>query len=246
MVRTLGVLGVAMIFAAATLTARAADPPKSAEAGEQEARAQGAELLSQAYRLAEIGEKQQLPEAYVLAGSSMLMLNALTKGKLDPISEKPEVLDENDKPVAGAKVKTETVSLESIADGYFESASSLGLKQKRSAEIEALVKAAKACKYDAGKRGSVGGPQTISRSLAPHETHHYTFRFWNGATAAVGFNSSFTTRFKLAVSGNPLYAETGQFGNYTWVPRGNAASKEFDVTVHNPHDRPITYRLFKN
>ncbi len=242
-------LGLVLLLGLAAPAVWSADqaPPSAAEA-RQEAQAKDVELLADAYRLAEFAETHKAPEAYVAAGSLIRKLKALTKGQIDQLDAKPEVLDENDKPVKGAKVETQkSESLDDIAQGFFDSASALGLELKLGPEVEALMKAAKARNYDRGARGAVGGPKWFTRALGPKQKHVYTIAFDTLTIASVGFQSSATTRCKMQIGGYTHFNQVVRVGNYTWKPKEDRGPvKIYTITVHNPHNSPVVYKLFTN
>lgn len=248
MIRKMSWLGlVALLGTVGLVLPSAAEAPKTGDPAKQEAHANDVELLAQAYQLAEIAEKQKLPEAYVAAGGLVLKFKALTKGELGTLDAKPEVLDENDKPV---KEKVETVkpeSLDDIAQGFFDSAAGLAKEQKMAGEVKALTDAAKARKYDSGARGAIGGPRTIVRSLGAHKTHVYNIPVDTFSIFAVGFQSSGPTRCKMEHGGHVQFNQVVNNGTYTMQPKATkGGAKTFTITVSNGQKYPVTYRLWTN
>lgn len=221
-------------------------PPSTDQADKQAAQASDVELLAAAYRLAEIGEKYKSPEALVAAGSLILKLKALTKGELGELALKPEVQDENDKPIEGAKVEVpKPESLEEIAQGFFDTASGLGTELKASHEVEAMIKAAKGRKYDAGARGAKGGPKVLTGTVGPHQTHTYHISFDAHAIAAIGFHASAPLRAKMIQGSQIHFDQVLATGEYRWMPQGKKGATVV-ITVQNPHKSKVTYQLFSN
>src|SRR5262245_58459260 len=182
------VLGLVGLMA---LPLPAADPIPAAES-RQEAHAGDVELLTEAYRLAEFAEKHKSPEAYIAAGGLVLKLKALTRGGLGELNVKPEVLDENEKLVPGARAEAQKPeSLDELAQEFFDAASGLGAELRLSNQVEALVKAAKAREYAPGTRGAIGGPKWFVRPLGARQTHVYRIPFDTYTVGAIGFQSNF-------------------------------------------------------
>lgn len=240
LVAVLGLVG-----SAALLSAQA---PQSAAEAKQEAQAKDVELLADAYRLAEFAETHKAPEAYVAAGSMILKLRALTKGEIGQLDAKPEVLDENEKLVKGAKVETQKPeTLDDIAQGFFGSASALALELTISKEVETLIRAAKARNYDRGARGAVGGPKWFACPLGPKQTHVYNIPFDTYSIGSIGFQASATTRCKMQIGSYVHFNQVVRVGQYTWKPKEDRGPvKNYVITVHNPHNSPVTYKLFTN
>jgi hypothetical protein len=240
-------LGLTAILGAAALALPApADPPKGDPAA-QDAQAQEVELLAEAYRLAETGEKLKLPEAYVAAGSAILKLKALTHGKMGTLDAKPEILDEHDKPVPGAKADTlPTENLDDIAQNFFDSASKLGSDLHILKEVDAEVRSAKARTYATGTRGALGGPKWFVRGLGAHQTHVFNIPFDTYTVASIGFQSNLPVRLKMHIGGYVHFEQVLRVGQYTWKPRPDAPVKTYTIVVHNPNNFALTYKLFTN
>jgi hypothetical protein len=244
-------LGLAVLAATMTMLAppSAADDPKSPTEARQEAQANGVELLAEAYRLAEFARTQKAPEAYVTAGSLLLKLHADTKGQIGELDVKPEVLDENDKPIADAKVETQKPQrFDALANDFFDSASALGVELKVSKEVEALIKAARSRRYtpDVETRGAVGGPKLIVRRLPPKQSHVYDIPFDTHSVGSIGFEASAPTRCKMAFGAYVHFNQVVRVGQYTWRPRPKEPIRTFTITIKNQHDTPVTYKLFTN
>jgi hypothetical protein len=224
-----------------------ADDKKPAALDKDEARAADVEMLTEAYRLAEIAEREKWPEAYIAAGSLVLKVKALCKGELGQFEPKIEVQDENGKPIPGAKVEArKPESLDSIAQDFFDAASALGKTLKVSPAVEALIKAAKARTYGPGTRGAVGGPKVFMRTLGPHQTHVFDVLFDTHSVGTIGFQSTAPTRCKMQIGDYVHFDQVVRVGNYVWKPRPDVPRKAFAITVHNPQDVPVTYKVFTN
>jgi len=220
-------------------------PPSTAEAAKQATQAGDVELLAAAYKLAEIGDKQKSPEALVGAGSLILKLKALTKGEMGELALKPEVQDEKGQPIAGAKVEAaKPESLEEIAQVFFDTASNLGKDLKMSDEVEALIKAAKARKYDESPRGAKGGPKWLTRTIGPHQMHVYNWPFHGHSLASVGVRGSAPLHTKMRTGDRIHFDGTTGVGQYSWVPQGTHPTAT--ISVQNPHNFKVSYQLFSN
>ncbi|QEL16261.1 hypothetical protein [Limnoglobus roseus] len=246
--RFLPVLAAALVTAVALAPVPAADPPK-ADAATQEANAGDVQLLGDAYKLAEFAEKNKSPESYIAAGAMILKLKAVTKGEMGTLDAVPDVLDKDEKPVKGAKADAKKAEgLAEIADGFFESASGLGLATKTSKEVEGLIKAAKARDYTNGEatRGAIGGPKVAIRVLGAYQTHVYTIPFDTYSLAAIGFQATAPLRCKMQIGSVVHFDQTVSVGQYVWKPRQNVAVRTFTIVVSNPRNFPVTYKLFTN
>lgn len=240
---------VAALVAAVGLAPAPASQPKPDPAAKEEANAGDVQLLTDAYKLAEFAEKSKSPEAYIAAGAMILKLKAVTKGEMGALDAVPEVLDMDEKPVKGAKVETKkSESLAEIADGFFESASALGLASNTSKEVEALIKKAKARDYTNGeeKRGAIGGPKWALRGIGARQTHVYTIAFDTYSMAAVGFQATAPIRCRMTAGAYVHFDQHVSVGQYAWRPKQGAAARSVTITVHNNRNFPVTYKLFTN
>ena len=250
--RTLPTLAPLAALLLLPVLAFCADPPKPRESAAKKAQAEDVELLADAYRLAEFAEKHQAPEAYVTAGSLVLKLKARTKGQMARPTDQPQVADAAGKEIPNARPEANPPeSLDDIADGFFTAASALGVKLKTSAEVEALVKAARARAYapaDVETRGPVGGPRVYSYVLAPKATHTYHVPFDVYNLAAVGVQASGPVRCKMWQGPFQHYDQLVRVGKYVWKPQSprNQETVNFGFSVHNPNNFPVNYTLLMN
>jgi len=218
-----------------------ARPASGEEAAKPDANARSVEELAAAYRLAEIGDKYESPEALVAAGALLLRLQASLKtGKLGELDLKPEVLDEKEKPIEGAKVESpKPESLEKVAKKYFDQASTLALKLGVSKEVEDEIKAVKA--RTPPSRGAINGPRQKSGVLHPGQSHSFSFTFLG--YSALGFQATAPVRVQLNTGGVTHFNQLTGVGQYSWMPRGKQGAH---VLIHNPHRFAVTYNLMTN
>jgi len=249
MAASVAILGAAL----AVLPSPAADPPKPAaplsedKIKEQETQAADVETYMTALKLAETGHEEKWPETLVTAGALLLKLDHQTKGAFGELKDKPSVLGEDGKPISDAEVKSiEPESVKSLADAYFDEATALAKDQKILKEITALIKTVKARKYTE-TRGAIGGPKWFVRPLGPKQTHVYNINFDTFSIASVGFSASAPTRCTMQTGTYVHFNQVVRTGQYTWKPSGNLGPvKTFTITVRNPQNVGVTYKLVTN
>ncbi len=198
---------------------------KKQKQSEAEAQADDVRILATAAEVTEFGRKTMAPEALVTAAGLLLKVNALTRGKLGTLDVPVE--DEKGNKVNAPAVKEK--SLAAQAEELFKEARVYGAELKPGT-VEALIKAAKARKYDGSEefneRGAFGGPKRISRFVQSGGLHIFTIHFQGRQRAAIAFQSNRPVRFRIIAPGQgELVSALVTTSYYTWTPGGNVAIK---------------------
>lgn len=235
-------LGLVAVLGFLTTPLRADDAPVGKDAEAAQMRADALALLPRAADLAALGRDVKSAETLVIAGGMLLRANSLFGGKTDPLKEQPTV--EDGKPVGAA---TASVPLAQQADGLFDEARAMAAGGSKAAAVEALIKTVSA---EFPKRGSVGGPQTVTRTLNPGETHRYNLNFYGGQPASVSMTSTGPAKIQFDVthkSGTSLFSLRGHNAYYNWMPpRDRDTLRHVTVTMTNSGRNPTTYTFSKN
>lgn len=240
----------AVLLAAPALTAddpKPAGKPAEPTLEEKNAAARGDAVgeLGKAAGLAEFGREVKSPEALALAGGMLLRADKMFGGKSEKLDVKPAGKD--GKPLPDEKIAP--VPLKEQADALFTEARGMVSKDPAQAKaLEALIKRAEA--FEGEKRGSVGGPRTVTRTLNPGETHTYTIGFVSGQPAAVSMTSTGPAKILFDIThakGTNLLSVRGLNANYSWVPvRDRDNVRVHTITLQNLGARVTTYTLTTN
>jgi hypothetical protein len=236
-------LFTAMLLAGFAPVLFAQAPPK-AEEDNAERRGKLVEDLVTANRLIAFGKGEfaessglkdyQSPEALIAAGGILLRV-AKEAGSFEVVNEKGE-----------PDTKGKANDLAAQAKELFAEARNLVKGNKaRQSEIEELIKLAEKVE---DKRGAVGRPRTITRTLAPGESVDITIGFQPGAPASVSYTSTGGGRQRCEIigpNGRTIYDNTGNDGTHNWRTAGDD-KRMITIRVSNPGKKAHTVTVTTN
>jgi hypothetical protein len=235
--------GVALVLPAA---ATAEDPkPDKKDVEKKKEVADIGRYAIQGAELAEFGHKEKSPAALVAAAECYLKAEGLGGKKLGEINEEVKAVDQDGKPVEVKKEKTRSYKEE--AEDLFDEARSLA-KDLPDGTVEALIKAAKARKFNA--RDLLDGPRTMSRVIRPGEVHEYDFLYLRQLPAYFGWHNNGQAPLYCTVSaGEFVRLDTyNNNANLNFVPGFSRTHKveKNHVRIENVGRKATVYTIILN
>jgi hypothetical protein len=218
-----------------------AEDPKPMEGTEAEKKADVVDDLAMAYRLAELGRKDKAPEYLITAAG---LLRAVSKVKMKPITEKPEITADKDGKGDVVDKVNKAPDLKEEAENLFIEAEAMGKSLKL--DLASLLKAAQSRD---NTRDVFGGPRTISRVIGGHQTQVFRFDMVPRTPAAFGFHASIPLTIMVVRSDNNDVWSAGTLrdGKHRQiVPGSRTGVVPVTVRIRNEADVPADYTLWVN
>ena len=178
------------------------------------------------------------PEALVAAGGILMRAHFFTGGETTVLDS---AVTDGDGKVVAADAKPVPFKVE--AEELFDEARELVSKDKaKAAAIEALIAQAMS-----EKRGAVGKPRMINRTIATGKVHTFKIPFEPNAWALVTMKGTSKTQFEvIGPGGKVLWHGMGNAGFYRWKTGGDDHTRNITVKVINKGGPPVSYTVITN